>query len=185
MREPTARRLVRRLIDASFVVGVISTLSYGAQIQNLLRATAPAAGAWWSDYEFYFMTGAATALGLSVALRIGLHFVEPESRGRIALVALALDAVLIVPLTHLCAAVARVGVDGSGAVARSTISSFAGYAAGKLLDKLVVAGTYFLKTATFGFLVGLGLFGAVLAGVILTIGSGRIATAESPQADPK
>lgn len=185
MRDDTIHRFLRYLIGGSLLVGIVSTLSYGAQIQNLMRMVAPGAGAWWSDYQFYFMAGSATAVGLLVALRVGLRFVDPESARRGALVSLALDAVLILPLTHLCTIVARVGAHGGSVVVQNAIASFVGYTIAKRLDMLIVAGTYFLKTAAFGFLLGLGLFGAILAGVILTAhGGDGIAGAEPPRGDP-
>jgi hypothetical protein len=186
MQGQGVRRLIRRLIEGSLLIGVVSTFSYATELHNVLRAMAPAAGAWWNQYEFHFMEGAATALGLLIALRIGLRFAETELGRRLALAALVLDAVLVAPLTHLCAAAGRVGADGTGAVATSRIASFAGYADGKLLDKLLIAGVYFLKTAAFGFLLGLGLFGAMMVGVIASArGSGRIAVAQPSPADPR
>lgn len=185
MRDHTIRRLIRNLLEVSLLVGIISTLSFGAEIQNLLRAMAPGVGAWWSDYQFYFMAGAATAFGLLAALRLGLRLVDPESHRRLALAALALDAMLIVPLSDLCAAVARVDAGGS-VVTFSRFASFAGYAGGKLVDKLIVAGVYFLKIAAFGFLFGLALFGAVMVMLIFSPnGGGRIASAQASQVDPK
>ncbi len=186
MESAGIRRLLRYPTEASFVVGILSTFSYAAEFHNVLRAIAPAAGAWWNRYEFHFMEGAATALGLLIALRVGLRFAEAAASRRLALAALALDAVLVVPLTHLCAAAARVGADATGAVAPGRIASFAGYVGGRLLDKLLIAGVYFVKTVGFAFLLGLGLFGAVLVVAIVSARSrGPIEAVQPSPADPR
>lgn len=184
MRSAGVRKLIRRLIEAACFVGFVATVSYGAEAHNVLRAMAPAAGAWWNAHEFYLMEGSATALGLLAAIRVGLRFAaESEPAGALAAATLVLDAVLLVPLTHLCADVARVGADGV-AVAQGRMAGYAGFAAGRFLDKLLTAGVYFLKTAAFGFLLGLALFGAVLAGVIVGAGGAGSGAAEVSSADP-
>ena len=86
----------------------------------------------------------------------------------LAPVALALEAALLLPLTRLCARVARIGADGGAIVAANRLAAYAGFESGKMLDKLLIAALYFLKTMAFGFLLGLALFGAVLAGAIVT-----------------
>jgi hypothetical protein len=48
------------------------------------------------------------------------------------------------------------------------MAGFAGFMTGKLLDKLLLAGVYVLKTTAFGFLLGLALFGAVLVIAIVS-----------------
>ncbi len=186
MQIPAIRRLLRYLTEASVLVGVLSTLSYASGFHGVLRAMAPAAGAWWNRYEFHFMEGAATALGLLIALRLGLRLAEAATGRRPALAALALDALLVVPLTHLCAAAARVGADSVAPVAPGRIASFAGYAGGRMLDKLLIAGVYFLKTAGFAFLIGLGLFGAVLVVASVSARSGGELEAVQPSpANPR
>jgi hypothetical protein len=186
MPNAVIRRLLRYLLGASFAVGVVSTLSYATTLHYELRMTAPAFGAWWNRYEFYFMEGAATALGLLIALRVGMFFSETGSGRRAALLTLALDAVLLVPLTHLCAAAGRVGADATSAIAPERIASLAGYAAAKLLDKILIAGVYFVKTVGFAFLFGLGLFGAVVVGTSLSACSGGTLKAAQPSpADPR
>lgn len=178
------RRLIHYLVEGSVLIGVVSTISYAGEGHNALRAVAPAAGAWWNRYEFHFMVGAATALGLLFALRAGLRLIEADLHRNLALATLVLDAVLLMPLSRLCAAAARTGADGTGGAAASGIASFAGVAGDKHLDKLLIASVYFLKTVGFGFLLGLGLFAAVLVGVIARArGDGRIETAQPSPAD--
>ncbi len=178
------RRLIRALIEASLVVGAVSTLSYATEIHNLLRIEAPAAGAWWYAYEFHFMEGSATALGLLIALRVGLRFgAEDEIWRRLAIDTLVLDAVLLIPLTHMCARVARVGADAAGPVASDRIIAIFGFVLGQFLDKILTAGVYFLMTASFGFLLGLAIFGAVSAGLMLGLG-GRESPAEPVPTNP-
>ena len=166
------RHLVARMIQACFIVGLLAMFSYAAGLHNVLRMKSPAAGAWWNAHEFYFMEGAATALGLLVALRVGMRLAEgTDSIRYLAIAALALDAALLMPLTFLCADIARIGADGGAIVAPNRMAGFAGFATGKLLDKLLMAGDYVLKTAAFGFLLGLALFGALL--VIAIVGAER------------
>jgi hypothetical protein len=167
------RRLTNRLIQASLIVGLLATFSYAAGLHNVVRMKAPAAGAWWNVHEFYFMEGAATAFGLLVALRVGVRLAaEADSSRNLAAIALALEAALLMPLTHLCARIARIGVDGATIVAPNRIAALAGFETGKLLDRLLIAALYFLKIAAFSLLIGLALFGAVLAGAIVSARSG-------------
>jgi hypothetical protein len=163
------RHLIARLIQASVLIGLLAMFSYASGLHNVVRMRAPAAGAWWNAHEFYLMEGAATALGLLVALRVGVRFAaEAVSIRYLAPVALALESTLLMPLTHLCARVARIGADGGAIVAPNRMAAYAGFESGKMLDKLLIAALYFLKTVGFGFLLGLALFGAVLAGAIMS-----------------
>jgi hypothetical protein len=167
------RHLVARLIQVCVVVGLLATFSYASGLHNVVRMRAPAAGAWWNAHEFYLMEGAATALGLLVALRVGVRFAaEGASLRYLAPVTLVLEAALLMPLTRLCARVARIGADGGAIVAPNLMAAYAGFVSGKMLDKLLIAALYFLKTMGFGFLLGLALFGAVLAGAIASARSG-------------
>ena len=163
------RHLVVRLIQVSLLVGLLAMFSYAAGLHNMVRMKAPAAGAWWNAHEFYFMEGAATAVGLLVALLIGLRLVAGTERlRRLAAIMLASEAALLIPLTHLCARVARIGADGGAIVAPNRMAAYAGFESAKMLDKLLIAALYFLKTVAFGFLIGLAAFGAVLVGAIMT-----------------
>ena len=124
---PDMRHLIARLIQASVLIGLLAMWSYVSGLHNVVRMRAPAAGAWWNAHEFYFMEGAATALGLLVALRVGVRFAaEAASIRYLAPVALALEAALLLPLTRLCARVARIGVDGGAIVAPNRMAAYAG-----------------------------------------------------------
>src|SRR6185437_1331206 len=159
------RGLISRLMQACLIVGLLALFSYAAGLHNVVRMKAPAAGAWWNAHEFYFMAGAATAFGLLMALRVGLWFAaEANSMRYPAIVTIAIEAVLLMPLTYLCARVARIGADGGAILAPNRMAAYAGFETGKLLDKLLMAAVYFLKTVAFGFLLGLALFGVVLVG---------------------
>ena len=178
------RHLVARLIQACFIVGLLAMFSYAAGLHNVLRMKSPAAGAWWNAHEFYFMEGAATALGLLVALRVGMRLAaEADSIRYLAIAALALDAALLMPLTYLCADIARIGADDGAIVAPNRMAGFAGFATGKLLDKLLMAGDYVLKTAAFGFLLGLALFGALLVIAIVSAERGGAAISTPSEAN--
>ena len=162
------RHLVARLIQLCVVVGLLATFSYASRLHNLVRMRAPAAGAWWNAHEFYLMEGAATALGLLVALRVGVRFAaEAASLRYLAPITLVFEAALLMPLTRLCARIARIGAGGGAIVAPNWIAAYAGFESGKMLDKLLIVALYFLKTMGFGFLLGLALFGAVLVGAII------------------
>jgi hypothetical protein len=175
------RHLVGRLVQASFIVGLLAMYSYATEYHNVLRMKSPAAGAWWNVHEFYFMEGAATAFGLLVALRIGVRLAaEADSIRYMAIAALALDAALLMPLTYLCADIARIGANGGAIVAPNRMAGFAGFMTGKLLDKLLLAGVYVLKTTAFGFLLGLALFGAVLVIAIVSTERGGAAISTRP-----
>jgi hypothetical protein len=129
------RHLVARLIQVCVVVGLLATFSYASGLHNVVRMRAPAAGAWWNAHEFYLMEGAATALGLLVALRVGVRFAaEAASLCYLAPVTLALEAALLMPLTRLCARVARIGADDGAIVAANRMAAYAGFESGKMLD---------------------------------------------------
>jgi hypothetical protein len=163
------RRLIGRLTQLCCIVGLLAMFSYAVGLHSVVRMKAPAAGAWWNAHEFYFMEGAATAFGLLVALRVGVRFAAEAARLRyLATIALVLEAALLIPLTYLCARIARIGADGGAIIAPSRIAAYAGFESGKMLDKLLIAALYFLKTAAFGFLLGLALFGIVLVGALVS-----------------
>lgn len=112
------RNLIGRLIQLCLIVGMLAMFSYASGLHNVVRMKAPAAGAWWNAHEFYLMEGAATALGLLVALRVGMRLaVEAQGMRKLATITLALEAALLMPLTYLCARVARIGADGGALVA--------------------------------------------------------------------
>jgi hypothetical protein len=97
---------------------MLAMFSYASGLHSVVRMKAPAAGAWWNAHEFYLMEGAATALGLLVALRVGMRLaVEAQGMRKLATITLALEAALLMPLTYLCARVARIGADGGALVA--------------------------------------------------------------------
>jgi hypothetical protein len=178
------RHLVRRLIQVALLVGLLAMFSYATGLHNVVRMKAPAAGAWWNAHEFYLMEGAATAFGLLVALLIGLRLVAGTERlCRLAAIMLAFEAALLIPLTHLCARVARIGADGGAIVAPNRMAAYAGFESAKMLDKLLIAALYFFKTVAFGFLIGLAAFGAVMVGAIMTA-HGDGASVDAPEIGP-
>lgn len=141
-------RVLRWLTLVAVIVGVPSTLSYAVGAAFVLRMAKPALGAWWDAHQFYFMEGAATALGLLVAVRIGRGLInDPEMRTRCTIWAAILAVLVAAPLMHLCAAAARLDLGAFGVGMQSWIVGVAGYEKGKQLDKLLIAGIYFLKTA--------------------------------------
>jgi hypothetical protein len=141
-----------------FAVGLLSLLSYSLAGPELIRSEHPAFAAWWDVYQFYFMEGAATALGLLFGIRtIGSTMAGSRQRSHAGLTALVFAIIAFAPLIHVCAAAARLGWNGRGASFASWIISREGYERGRQIDKVMIAGVYFLKTAGFALLAGLGL----------------------------
>jgi len=142
----------------AFAVGFISLLSYSLAGPELIRSNHPAFAAWWSAYQFYFMEGAATSLGLLIGIRIiGSVIAVPRQRSRAGSAALVFAIIALTPLIHVCAAVARLGWNGRGVSLASWIIAHEGYESGRQIDKVAIAGVYFLKTVGFAVLAGLGL----------------------------
>ncbi len=162
--------LLGRLTLLAVFVGVISTLSYAVSAPMAIRQVNPDFGAWWDLNQFYFMEGAATALGLLVGIRIGRGFVsDTAARARGANVALVLAIIVLIPLMHLCGNAARIAW-GSRVIVTQGVTIGHMHLAGKPLDKVLMTGIYFFKTAGFAALSGLALF-AVAA--VAFIGTGK------------
>jgi hypothetical protein len=146
------------LIFLVLAVGLISLVSYSLTLSELMRSDNPALAAWWEAHQFHFMEGAATALGLLLGIRIAGSFVGgPDQRSRAELVALVFAIIAFAPLIHVCAAAARIGWNGGDASLASWIMSREGYETGRQIDKVMMTGIYFLKTAGFALLAGFGL----------------------------
>jgi len=162
--------LLGRLTLLAVLVGVISTLSYALSMPMAIRQSNPDLGAWWDLNQFYFVEGAATALGLLVGIRIGRSFVsDTAARSRGANVALVLAIIVLIPLMHLCGEAARIAWGGH-AVAMQGVIVDRIRIAGKPLDKVLMTGVYFFKTVGFAGLAGLALF-AVAA--VAFMGTGK------------
>src|SRR5713101_3648760 len=141
--------LLGRLTLLAAFVGVISTLSYAVSAPMAIRQVNPDFGAWWDLNQFYFMEGAATALGPNVALVLAI--------------------IVLIPLMHLCGNAARIAW-GSRVIVTQGVTIGHMHLAGKPLDKVLMTGIYFFKTAGFAALSGLALF-AVAA--VAFIGTGK------------
>jgi len=162
-RPPFARAL-RWLTVASSVIGLFAMLSYATGAHIAVRFLSPHGGAWWNEHEFPIMETAAAALGLLIAIRAGARIVDDAAvRRRAVIVSVVAGALLLPPLAHLSAALARLGWTASSGAIRDRAISLAGYAGGSILDKVVIGGIYFLKTAAFSLLAGLALFGVASA----------------------
>jgi len=176
-REQREAGVLARLTLICVAVGAFSTLSYGLSASIALRFTYPSLGAWWDAHQFYFMTGAATALGLLIGIRIGRRCVaDAPRRSRSLIVALVLAVIVFVPLLHVCTAAARLGWSASDGTTWSRIVDYAGYGAAKPIDKLLIASVYFMKIVGFALLAGLALI-AVAVVPSLMIGGARTETA--------
>jgi hypothetical protein len=162
--------LLGRLTLLAVLVGVISTASYALSMPMTIRQGHPDFGAWWDLKQFYFMEGAATALGLLLGIRIGRGFVsDAAAKARGANVALVLAIIVLMPLMHLCGQVARIAW-GERVIVTQGVAIGHLHIAGKDLDKVLMTGVYFFKMAGFGALAGLALF-AVAA--VAFMGTGK------------
>ncbi len=151
-------RFLGWLIFLVLAIGLISMLSYSMSGSALMRSDSPELAAWWEAHQFQFMVGGATAFGLLAGIRIaGSLLAAPDQHSRAGWVAIVFAVIAFAPLIHVCAAVARLGWNGRGASFASWIISHKGYEAGRQIDKLMIAGVYFLKIAGFALLAGLGL----------------------------
>lgn len=150
--------LLGRLTLLAVFVGLISTVSYALSAPMMIRQGYPDFGAWWDLNQFYFMEGAATALGLLVGIRLGRSFVsDSAAKTRGANVALVLAIIVLIPLMHLCGDAARIAW-GARVIVTQGVTIGHIHVAGKPLDKVLMTGVYFFKTAGFGALAGLALF---------------------------
>jgi hypothetical protein len=155
------------LLLLALVVGIVSLLSYSLAGSELVRSGSPTVGAWWEAHQFLFMEGGATAAGLLLGMAIGETCMAGQDRRfRASLIALVLAIITFAPLVHLCALTARLGWSGRVASLTSWITSHAGYDAGRHVDKIVIAGVYFLKTAGLAFLAGLSLAAIACVAII-------------------
>jgi len=143
--------------------------SYSLTASELMRSDNPALAAWWEAHQFHFMEAGATAFGVLLGIRIAGSFVTGrDQRSRAGWVALVFAIIAFAPLIHVCAAAARLGWNGSGASVASWLISREGYETGRQIDKIMIAGVYFLKTAGFALLAGLGLMAiACVAAIVL------------------
>ena len=148
-------------------IGLISLLSYSLAGPELMRSYNPELAAWWDAHQFHFMVGGATAFGLLLGIRIAGGFVAgPDQRSHAGLMAFVLAIIAFAPLIHVCATVGHLGWNGPGASFANWITSREGYEAGRQIDKVMIAGVYFLKTAGFALLAGLGLMAIACVGAV-------------------
>jgi hypothetical protein len=163
-------RLMKRLTAVALAIGALATLSYATGAHIAVRYLDPPLGAWWQSNEFWIMEGGASALGVLIGLRTGARLVDDSGlRRRTAVASLVAAPVVCVWLTPAFAVVARMGWNARAASIESRLVGLAGYGAGRFLDKILIAGVYFIKTACFALLVGLTLFGAMLVAFFATL----------------
>lgn len=171
---------MNRLTAVALAIGALGTVSYATGAHIAVRYLDPPLGAWWQNNEFWIMEGGASALGVLIGLRTGARLVDDSGlRRRTAVASLVVAPVVCVWLTPVFAALARMGWNARAASIESRLVSAAGYGAGGFLDKILIAGVYFVKTACFALLVGLTLFGVMLAAFFAT------APAEEPGHSPQ
>lgn len=162
-RDRRIRRIIRWLTVLSIVAGLFSTLIYASGAHLVIRYLNPEFGAWWDAHQFAIMEASATALGLLIAIRCASRLVEDNDTSRRAKTfSLVMSAIIVVPLSHAVASIARLGWDGQSARIRNFLQAIAGYEIGNILDKVVIGGVYFLKSVAFATLAGLALYAIVM-----------------------
>jgi hypothetical protein len=180
------RRLIRILTALSILAGVIATLSYGSGAQIAVRYVDPPLGAWWDTNEFLIMKCSAAALGMLIAIRLAARFIEHRLRPVALGWSLAICALLLIPVANVSARLARIGADGQGGPVSDWLTGHFGYGTGIVLDKIFLAVVYFLKTAGFSLVAGLGIFALILAAVTTLQRSGAPAVeSQEREASPQ
>jgi hypothetical protein len=158
-------RFIRLLMLSSVLVGLVSILSYSLGGSVEVRQLNPIVGAFWDRQQFYFMVGSATVFGILIGILIGRRIATmPEDRTHGSTLALLLGLLLLGPLVHVCAAAARLGATGNSGALAGWLVDYLDYERGRALDRVLIAGVYFLKVAAFGLLAGLALIALALAG---------------------
>jgi hypothetical protein len=166
------QRMMRWLSAIALAIGAVATLSYGSGAEIAVRYLDPPAGAWWNEHEYYLMVTAGAAWGMLVAIRLGARLVEDESLRRRATAAALIAGAMILPVaTHYCARIARLGWAGESGTIDDRLVAIAGYTVGNILDKVLIAGVYFLKVAGFALIVGLAVFAAAAAAALAARGA--------------
>jgi hypothetical protein len=162
-RDRRLRRIIRWLTALTIVAGFLTTLIYSSGAHLVFRYVDPPFGAWWDTHQFAIMEASATALGLLIAIRCASRLVDDDdARRRAKILSLLLSAIIVVPLSHAVASLARFGWDGDSAWTRDFLQAIAEYQVGNILDKLVIGGIYFLKSVAFAALAGLALYAVVV-----------------------
>jgi hypothetical protein len=179
MNPRTPLSALRAATLIAIIAGVLATLSYAVDAPRYIRAENSPLGAWLDGYEFQIMEGAATALGLLLGVRIAARLSGAAqyrwwSVGLAILVAIA----ALIPLMIICQAAARLGWNGNSATVASWIAGYGGYTGGRELDKVLIAGVYFLKTTALALLAGTALAGLVI-GIPTRVGSVSASEASS------
>ena len=163
MSDSRVRRVVRWLTILSAGLGVLSLLSFSLAAHIVPRYFDPPIGAWWNAHEFWLMEGAAVMFGVLIGLRIARRMVGDSAAARSALVWSLVSAIMaLIPLTRWCAVVARIGWGVGDSAMRAWIAGRFGYDRRVFLDNVLSTSVYFTKTACFGLLVGLVIFGLAL-----------------------
>ncbi|HEY6393956.1 MAG TPA: hypothetical protein VIX12_00990 [Candidatus Binataceae bacterium] len=160
---------IRRLTVIAIVVGIFATLSYGTGAHIVVRYFLPETGRWWNEQEFAFMQCAATGLGLLVAFRICSRFVDDAKvKSRVLIASVISGAIMLPPLANFCSTIARLGWNADSGNIASRLINLSGYSAASILDKILIAGVYFIKTAAFAMLFGLAIFAIALAALMMS-----------------
>jgi len=158
--KPAYRKWLRWLTILALLAGIISTLSYGSGAHLVVRYMDPPVGRWWNEHEFALMILAAAALGMLIAIRVGARLLDDAAaRARAAVISMIVGGAVLLPFARLAAILGQLGWTGA--------DSFDTYAMNSIVDKVLIAGVYFLKIACFGLVAGLAIFAIVAMAVSL------------------
>jgi hypothetical protein len=161
-RDRRLRRIIRWATLIAMAAGFSSTLIYSSGSDLAIRYLNPELGAWWDTHQFAIMEISASLLGMLIAIRCASRLIEEAgTRRRAKIWSLILSAIIVIPLSSMVAAVARLGWDGGSAPMRNLLQALSGYDGGNLLDKIVIGIVYFLKSTAFAALAGFALYAVV------------------------
>jgi len=178
-KAPGEIRILRWLLMASAITGLLTTLSYAAGASIAVRFFAPRFGAWWSEHEFQAMLGSAYTFGMLLAIRVSAGLIDDPQIRRRAIYGAMLAGLILQPfIAHRVGDVARLGWNATGGGVRERMIRLRGYSDGIVLDKVLIAGIYFLKSVFYSLLAGLALFAISGACFMFTSSSDSGAEAE-------
>jgi hypothetical protein len=153
---------MRWITDLAILLGIVTTLSYGAGAHIAFRYLNPRFGAWWNANEFAMVECSAAALGMLIGIRLGARLVDGLSLKKKSSIAAVIAGTLTLPaVANVGARVARYRFT-SGASANGWLIDRFGYDVGMFLDKLLTAWVYSIKIALLALPIGMILFGLAI-----------------------
>jgi len=181
MRRSKLPSALRAATLIAIIAGAIAMLSYATAAPRYIRTENSQLGAWLEASQFQIMEAGATAFGLLLGMQIAAGLANAgQYHARATMLAACVAIAAFLPLMRICAAAARFGWNANSAAVAGWITGYRGYETGMALDKVLIAGVYFLKTTAFAALAGMALaaFATTLPGAH---GSARKSISPDPQ----